>query len=268
LENRLTILITSCDKFSDTWEPLADSFNEFWSDCSFPTRLLTNHKNFERFEIKAIKVGEDLDWSSNLKKALQSITTEYVLLWLDDVFISEKVDNTMIQEILNFIKKNDSNFLRLRPFPMPDFWVENNFGIILPKSFYYRVSIFSTIWKKSILESLLFEGESAWKFELNGSKRSVSIEKFYCTRNPIFQYIHGIEKGLWKKDAVEWLQKRDQKPDFEYRRMMNESEVFKYKIGQLKLKFINLIPGKFRHTLVRFVQRIYVLIGIRKETTF
>jgi hypothetical protein len=229
---------------------------------------MTNYLDFDKNGIKSLKVGEDKDWSSNLKKALQEINTEYVLLWLDDVFLSEKVGYSQLNDIMNFIEFYNPNFLRLRPSPKPDIWVKKNFGEILPSSLYYRVSIFSTIWKKDILESLILNGESAWNFELRGSKRSASFDKFYCTRSLIFKYIHGIEKGIWKEDAVEWLQLRGQKIDFEYRRMMNESEVFKYKIGQLKLKFINLIPGKFRHTLVRFVQRIYVLIGIRKETTF
>jgi hypothetical protein len=229
---------------------------------------MTNYRDFEKNGIKALKVEEDIDWSSNLKKALLDIKTDYVLLWLDDVFLSEKVDNAQIKEIMGFIKKYDPNFLRMRPSPKPDIWLEKNFGEILQESLYYRVSIFSTIWKKDILQSLILNGESAWDFEMKGSKRSASYDKFFCTRTLIFQYIHGIEKGIWKADAVRWLKMRSQKMDFEYRRMMSGSEVFKHKIDLLKLKIINLFPGKYRHTLVGFFQRIYIALGIRKEKTF
>jgi hypothetical protein len=85
---------------------------------------MTNYFDFDKNGIKALKVGEDKDWSSNLKKALQIINTEYVLLWLDDVFLSEKVDYSQLNDIMNFIECYNPNFLRLRPSPKPDIWVK------------------------------------------------------------------------------------------------------------------------------------------------
>lgn len=158
--------------------------------------------------------------------------------------------------------------MRLRLNPPPDKWVEENYGEIFATSPFYRVSIFSTIWKRDVLLSLLKKGETPWEFELNGSIRSVEYDGFYCTRFNVFDYIHGVEKGIWKRDAVAWLQSREYDIDFSYRRMMTEREFEKYKKSSIKQNLIYIIPSRYRHVVVRYIQKLYILLGISKKTTF
>ena len=50
----------------------------------------------------------------------------------------------------------------------------------------------------------------------------------------VFDYIHGIEKGKWKADAVKWLNKNNYKVDFSTRKIMSNASFVIYFIGYFK----------------------------------
>ena len=265
---KITILISSCDKFSDTWDIVTNSIQKYWLDCPFQIKIITNKKDYNNGSVRSLKIGEDISWSSNLIKAVKSTDADYVFMWLDDVFLSDFVDNYKINEIINFLQTNSPAFLRIRPNPKPDKIIKENFGIIFPESLFYRVSIFASFWRKDALIDLLKEEESAWQFELEGSKRSSRYKDFYVYTQKVFNYIHGIEKGKWKADAVKWLNKNNYKVDFSTRKIMSNASFVIYFIGYFKNLLINLFPGKYRHKVVRCFQKFYVLIGLREKTSF
>jgi len=263
----ITILITSCDKFCDTWDIVTQSFKDYWPDCSFDIFLMTNEINYTDPKIKNIQIGKDESWSLNLKNALAKIKTKYVLLWLDDVFLSQKVDNKNFVIIEEFIKKNCINHLRLRAIPAPSKW-NGNFGEIYQNALFYRVSIFATIWDINTLNDLLIDNESAWDFEIKGSIRSSKYDKFYCIRNEPFNYIHGIEKGLWKIDALNWLKSREIDVDLVYRRSMTYEESKQFRSGKWKNIFLNLLSPRYKYSLLYLYQKISNKLNYKKNTTF
>ncbi len=263
----ISILITSCDKFHDTWEIVTQSFIDYWPDCPYDIFLMTNEITYTHSKIKNIQVGKDESWSLNLKKALSQINSKYVLIWLDDVFLSQKVDNYHFDLIEKFIKKNSINFLRLRAIPVPSKW-DGDFGEIYQNELFYRVSIFASIWDRKTLNDLLIDVESAWDFEIKGSIRSSKYNKFYCIRNEPFTYIHGIEKGLWKIDALNWLKTREIDVDLKYRRSMSIEEAKQFKSSKWKNLFLNLLPPKYRYDFLNLYQKILVKLKYKKHITF
>lgn len=265
---KITVLISSCDKFSDTWDIVTDSIQKYWFDCPFEIKIITNKIDYNNGSVRSLKIGNDISWSSNLIKAVNSINADYVFVWLDDVFLSDFVDTNKINEIINFLETNNPAFLRIRPYPKPDKKIKKNFGIIFPESLFYRVNIFSSFWRKDVLIDLLEEEESAWQFELDGSKRSSKYKDFYVYTKKVFNYVHGIEKGQWKVDAVKWLNKNNYKIDFSKRNIMSNTSFILHFIGYVKNLLINLFPGKYRHKIVRLFQKFYVLIGLRDNTSF
>ena len=40
-DKNLTILVTSCDKYSDLWIPFIKLFRKFWSDCPYKLVLIS-----------------------------------------------------------------------------------------------------------------------------------------------------------------------------------------------------------------------------------
>ena len=101
--------------FSDTWDIVTNSIQKYWLDCPFQIKIITNKKDYNNGSVRSLKIGEDISWSSNLIKAVKSTDADYVFMWLDDVFLSDFVDNYKINEIINFLQTNSPAFLRIRP---------------------------------------------------------------------------------------------------------------------------------------------------------
>ena len=91
------------------------------------------------------------------------------------------------------------NLLRLNPRPGPTRRIPNEyeFGILNANS-PYRVSTQGSIWKKSHLRKILVEHESAWEFEINGTKRSAEYDSYFCVWKDCLSYGHHVvERGKW-----------------------------------------------------------------------
>lgn len=263
----ISILITSCDKFYDTWDIVSKSFSDYWPDCPYDIFLLSNESSFSHEKIRNLRIGKDQSWSLNLKKALAKIKTKYVLIWLDDVFLSQKVNNCDFELIEKFIVLNDINFLRLRSNPSPSKWL-GDYGLIEHNALFYRVSIFASIWDIKILNDLLVDEESAWDFEIKGSIRSSKYYKFYCVKNDFFSYVHGIEKGLWKLDALNWLKEKEFVIDFDYRRSMTFEEAKQFRSSKWKNIFISFLPPKYKYDFMCLYQKIALKINLINKISF
>jgi hypothetical protein len=63
-------------------------------------------------------VGEDVSWSDNLIKALGSISKEYVLLFIDDLFLCDTVQTAGLKEVLRWVCRDKPNCVMLDADPM------------------------------------------------------------------------------------------------------------------------------------------------------
>ena len=103
-ENQMTILIMSCDKFSDLWDGHVQLLEQNWGDRGMKTYLVTDKESDKTFEhVTILSTGEDKEWSERLKCALEQVTTEYVFITLDDYFIIKPVSNEKISNILSIM---------------------------------------------------------------------------------------------------------------------------------------------------------------------
>ena len=84
MEKRLAILVCSCDKYEDVWNPMFEMFFKFWEDCPYDVYLLTNNKKYDNYRVKTIITGDDVSWSKAFRTALESIKEEYVLIIMED----------------------------------------------------------------------------------------------------------------------------------------------------------------------------------------
>lgn len=265
MDAQLTLLVLSCDKFYDTWEPLNYSLSKYWNAKKIPIHLLTNHKLPNYNNINVINVGDDVSWSQNLIYCLKNVSQEYVLLWLDDVFITSKVDTDRIIEDFNWVVQNEISYLRLRRTDQkkarPNYFKISNDSM-------YRTSIFCSIWKKDVLESLLEPEENAWQFELRGSKRSIMYEKFYQVAEDRISYLHAIEKGIWNLKAIRWMKKNKLNYDLDYRKAMSVIEYLNYVLNSFKVYFINHLSPKNKKLILAVSRKFYIKIGLRKENYY
>jgi len=79
-EPSASVLVSSCDSYSDIWPFFFHFFFTAWKSPSIPVRLLSNYMSYDDERVQSVAVGPDLDWSSNLQKALKIVSSEYVIL--------------------------------------------------------------------------------------------------------------------------------------------------------------------------------------------
>ena len=64
---KTALLVISCDKYADLWPIYFGSLFKYWPNCPFKIYLGSNFKIYDHKDVTMINVGEDYDYSSNLK---------------------------------------------------------------------------------------------------------------------------------------------------------------------------------------------------------
>ena len=102
----VTILVSSCDKYEDAWEPFLKLLKIQWPTCPYQIALSTENKVYHgsQLNVKTLCTNSTLSWSSRLKNTLKQIDTEYVLFFLEDFFLIEKVETDVFEAALNLIR--------------------------------------------------------------------------------------------------------------------------------------------------------------------
>lgn len=91
LNNDVTIIVNSCDKYECAWEPFFKLFKINWPECeSFNIILNTEEKKYECdfLKINTVPGGKEITWSKRLKNVLVNINTEYILFFFRGFFSS------------------------------------------------------------------------------------------------------------------------------------------------------------------------------------
>ena len=87
--NNLTILINSCDKYEDAWDPFFKILKTQWPECeNYSIVLNTETKiyNCNYLNVKNICGGKEKTWSQRLKYTLNQIDSDYILYFFRRFF--------------------------------------------------------------------------------------------------------------------------------------------------------------------------------------
>ena len=230
---KLAIVVQSCDKYYDLWDPFYKMFFKYWSDCPFPIYHVSESKTYDHQSVKPFITGMDVEWSGRLKMALNEIKEPYVLLLLDDYILIKKVNNEKIENCIRTLEETKAALLRLVPVPGPtmDYADYENIGLIDKKK-EYSISTQATIWDTKVLQDFLIDSETVWDFELKGTERADSILKNFLgikkqkginrIESGDYPYTYictAVYKGKWMREAIKYLKKEKIYPDTTYRKM-------------------------------------------------
>jgi len=229
MDARCTVLVASCDKYSDMIGPFARLWRRFWPDCPFGTALLTESAPaaggpgsgaFGR----TIATGGGLAWCEMLLRALEKIETPYVMLLMDDYLLDAPVDTALVLERLGQAEAAGAANLRLIPNPAP------SRGNTLPFDGFdglfrykprtaYCVSTQAGFWKRGYLAALAEGRKSAWEFERYGSfdPATQSWGPILAARKREFPFVDSVHKGYWEKAGVENCRRNGIEPDLSRR---------------------------------------------------
>jgi hypothetical protein len=203
----IPILVVSCDKYQDVWHPFFHCFFKNWSDCPYPVYLVSNTLKYPDDRVSPLLINPDMDYSSNLIKALSLIPEDWVIFWVEDRPPASPVDTDRLVKLIQLAQAKDAGYLKLIPCNPPAFVNKVEEIGEIPKGSRYRISMTVALWKKETLLKILKAGETAWDIEKKGgieranaiSDRffALSIETF--AKPPLLD-IHLISKGqiMWR----------------------------------------------------------------------
>lgn len=176
LKNKLTLVIHTCDKFSDLWDGHISLLNKNWSDREIKTLLVTDKQTDRVFDgVDIIAAGDDFELSKRISAMLPYIETEYVLVTLDDYFPVNPIESEKIEALVNAMDKEKLNYIRLFKRPNSKLKIEgydNLYRIDLnsKKDYHYQVNMYAGIWRKRFIEQTVREEKNAWDYELSLTK--------------------------------------------------------------------------------------------------
>ena len=177
---RMAMFVLSCDKYSPVWNDFFNLKDRFWGDCKYPWYVVTESMDYERAGVTVIKCGKGLDLAGRLKKAALSVDAEYISIFLEDYFIDSKVDNGVVDSLLQLMDEKKITTINVSEVFK---WIINQRNkqylrehlIIVPPHLRYGISTEATIWRKDFLLEILGDEDcSAWKFEVDRSREAAS----------------------------------------------------------------------------------------------
>ena len=268
LKAACSVLVPSCDPYSDLWTPFFTLFSRYWKDCPFAVYLGNNEGQFQHPGVNLIHAGYGLNWSNRVREQIAALDTPYVLLCLEDFFLRRPVPTDRVRLALETLDRLGGHMVRLECRPGPNKRVPGTpeFGAIdcgAP----YRVSTQAAIWKKESLLALMRPDESIWEFEIKGSIRSSSYQDgFFCVWSDVMTYEHHVvEKGKWFRNEARRFGGAGIGCDFSKRQIMTRAEALQWRFGVTQSHLLNLLPWRQRRRLIHFARSIdfFGLMGER-----
>lgn len=196
------LLIASCDAYAEIARVTIAQIARMWPDCQMKQYVVVNEDAAGFAGVQPILVGRDKGWSANLRWALAAVPETYIFLYIDDLFLTERVNNQNVEAKLLWAMKRGANYLRLNPYPRVDKPVEGESDILaIPNHIAYRTATVMSFWRKQCLHDLLDVTENAWQFETKGSERARGVDDFFSTKEAAFAYYNLVVKGKLRRRA-------------------------------------------------------------------
>lgn len=201
----LSVLVLSCDKYAELWDPFFTLLYRHWPELKtdnkdLPLYLIANSKRYNDPRVQMINIQNEKSWSDNMLFALDQIKSDYVLILLEDYYITA-FDAQRLSQVYDYTKAHDGGYLQiyadyktppdregLKVFP----------GVALKdKHELWRTSLQACIWRVKDLKHILKEGESPWEFEIAGSVRSEgSFSKYFIVFEQVpINYLNMTQGG-------------------------------------------------------------------------
>jgi len=218
---RYSLLVSSCDAYSDCWPPFFTLLAKYWPGPRPRIYLNTETRAFTfpelDIECPRVSLGRSirLAWSHRLLRCLDEIPDEIILYLQEDYFLKDAVDTATIDELVNLMIREDIGHVSLAHYGRAGNPCGHPFLSRIDRDSEYVVCAQAGLWNVSLLKSYLRRAETVWEFEWYGTRRARAREdSFYCVNDAYEQLHHrkvvpydatGVVHGRWMRDAVEGL---------------------------------------------------------------
>lgn len=245
------VLVLSCDKYALVAKQCVSILHKKWQDCPTDIYVVT--------ETSCVDGANNINvrnscWSNRLIECLKQIKQRFLLIILDDFWIEEPVNTSLVEEYIRQIRSNPK-IANIGFSAMPG---QNFKKIIVDCSLRSRkpwslLNYQIGLWRKENLLLILKAGENPWQSEIFGSIRARLFPwmEFYCLKNDStspFVYNKGwlIVRGKWNmKEAKRIEQKIGIKIDYGDMPQEDSIEHIKMKFSMRLKIHIDVLLQKF-----------------------
>jgi hypothetical protein len=211
----LTIVVNTCDDYSDVLDIFFHAFKNYWPNCPYP--VVINAESNAYHYIAGVHNHRSLagadDWGDRLLSTLRSINTDFVLMLYDDFILDAPVSNERIEAALQLLRSQAQvvvTYLINTSLPLEPS-ISGGAFIPLMDGADYCLNSAPGIWKKKALMGYTFMGDTPWAWEVFGSYRTWGDGNIFYSLNPgeddIYPYNHtkggAIYRGRWVREVVE-----------------------------------------------------------------
>lgn len=257
MSQSFAVLVLSCDKYADVWPAFFKCFRGNFPDGNWPVYLGSNTKECQELGVVTILSGSDPDWSTSYKRILEQIPQKKLFVILEDLFLSSKVETSVLAALVNFMFEKDANHIRYWASPAPDLPTDNPLIGECAKGAPYRSTVCG-FWDRDYLLKLLLEGENPWNFEILGSYRTSYSGGFYATTSPLCEFKNMIEKGRWIPASVDWANSNGVSLPLEARPILKGGSQLISRIQMVIFSLILLIPWQYRVKLMNQLRKLFI----------
>ena len=268
IRKKLTILVNSCDAYSDVWPFFFSALNEYWPNRTIELVVNTENKQELGFNNPdtIIHNSSSKFWGERLVETLDDIQTDYIVMLYDDFIIEEFFDETILNDIIEWMEgdPNISAFyldnLKLKK------TLNNNsfdkFEQIDPRAD-FRLNSAPGVWRKKDLQLFTGKEDSPWAWEVFGTYRTQrTIKKFYQSNNKIYSFNGSkggaIYRGKWVKEVVvDKAEKYKLNIDFNIRGFSSDTE-FEKRTLSWKINFILLGYKMVGFDVLKFIRNALI----------
>ena len=242
MKKKYSILVNTCDSYSDAWPMFFHLLMENWVG-DFPKIYINTESNEYISEVTGIDIvtlnhKDTESWGDRLLKCLEKIPDEYILMMLEDFYYENTIKTSIIDDCVLRMEE-DKNIMAFELVPCGE--VSENPSIKRPEPYQgfaerrrfstFRLVACPTLWRRSDLIRVTMKNDNPWEWEYFGSFRTwFYYKKIYSWKSKedrIFDYDidHGgaIHRGKWVGYKLMELEKKyDFKLDYGNREVEND----------------------------------------------
>lgn len=153
-----------------------------------------------------------------MRLGLKGVNTPIILFLMTDTWLYAPVDTAALIDFARIVLHRDADYIRVSPNVKErgEVYPFDPRLYIVPPNAEYRAALQAAFWWTEALAGLLHDGESAWTFEIEASKRARGDNMRYLSVSDFlyFRYPRGsdprwndepIRRGAWTDTARRYL---------------------------------------------------------------
>ncbi len=262
-----TIIIPTHSNYLDVCENFISVLRKSWEDCPYQIVVSICGKNCEFTMAETSYNGEKATLLDCVVDAAKAYPSEQYMIFLGDAFMCGRVDTEKVEKLLFDLRENEIAYCALRPIKtlFRKRQVSRMFRQIHIRDRYnhsficFAASpefIFSEFSNPAVRTD--FDFEVKYLQLVNEAKQNIYFEKHAILTEDIFHIRPGIEKGMWDRRVLSWLQKNYPSIEYAKRKKLGKRHQIYSDILRVMLP---RIPNSLRK-LVKQTAKVFVKDGL------